>query len=135
MSFIALKDIFIECYLTGKKTVNFSQNIQFYAKEQNMKLSSLLENKSKEILVEFYIEDFIHKKYNTFIETINSLLISDPLKVIRKKMMRLVLELIVSKPEREDVLLEMLVNKLGDPDVDISNYTIKLLKELQSVNI
>ena len=47
-------------------------------------------------------------------------------------MMRIVLELIISKPEREDVLLEMLVNKLGDPEVDISNFTIKLLKELQT---
>ena len=46
--------------------------------------------------------------------------------------MRIVLELIISKPEREDVLLEMLVNKLGDPEVDISNFTIKLLKELQT---
>jgi len=62
------------------------------------------------------------------------MLIGDPLKVIRKKMMRLVLELIISKPEREDVLLQMLINKLGDPDVDISNFAIKLVKELQAAH-
>jgi hypothetical protein len=135
MTLNAVKSLFVECLLTNKKTLSFSQNIDLYAKTKKMTFNSILEDKnSQEVLINFYIEDFIHKRYYEFVQTVNQLLLTEPLNNIKKKMMRLVLELIIAKPEREDVLLEMLVNKLGDPDVDISNFAIKLLKELQNVN-
>jgi len=135
MTLNAVKSLFVESLLTNKKTLSFSQNIDLYSKTKKMTFSSIYEDKySQEVLINFYIEDFIHKRYHEFVQTVNQLLLTEPLNNIKKKMMRLVLELIIAKPEREDVLLEMLVNKLGDPEVDISNFAIKLLKELQNVN-
>jgi len=48
-------------------------------------------------------------------------------------MMSTVFELLVSKPEREEILLKILINKLGDPDTEVANFAIKSLKELQTV--
>jgi hypothetical protein len=45
--------------------------------------------------------------------------------------MSFILEMLIRRPEREEILLDALVNKLGDPDVDIANNAIKLLKNLQ----
>jgi hypothetical protein len=82
-------------------------------------------------LIQFYVDDFIHKKYLELIKLIEDILINEPLKQIKKKFMSYILEMLVRRPEREEILLDALVNKLGDPDVDIANTAIKMLKNLQ----
>lgn len=120
----ALKDLFLTDILSNKKLLNFYQNTQ--------NVSSAF---SDERLLEIYFEDFIHKKYLEFIEIIEDIIINDPLKNIKKKYMNIILEMLVRRPEREEKLLLVLVNKLGDPDVEIASYAIKLLKNLQIVFI
>ena len=39
-------------------------------------------------------------------------------------------EMIVKEPECEESILSDLINKLGDPLSEISNYAIQLLKDL-----
>jgi len=48
-------------------------------------------------------------------------------------MMTTVYNLLVTKPEGEELNLKILVNKLGDPEVEVANFAISLLKELQIV--
>jgi ribosome biogenesis protein MAK21 len=119
---IALKDLFLTDILSNKKLMNFYQNT---------------ENKSNltdEELFDYFVDDFVHKKYMEFVEIIEDIIIHDPLKNIKKKYMNLILEMLVRRPEREEKLLSVLVNKLGDPDIEICSHAIKLLKNLQIVN-
>lgn len=117
----ALKDLFLTDILSNKKLLNFYQNTENKT------------NLTDEELFEYYVEDFFHKKYMEFIEIIEDIIINDPLKNIKKKYMNNVLEMLVRRPEREEKLLATLVNKLGDPDVEICSHAIKLLKNLQIV--
>lgn len=84
-------------------------------------------------LIQMYIDDYIHKKYFELIQLIEHIIINDPLIVIKKKYMNILLEMMIRRPEREEKILDVLINKLGDPDVVVSNYAIKLLKDLQEV--
>jgi hypothetical protein len=121
---IALKNLFLENILTNKKLVPFfSAAGELSEEEQN--------NDGK--LMQLYIDDHVHRVYLELIHVIEDIIIHDPLKPIKKKYMSILLEMLIRRPEREEKLLEVVVNKLGDPDVDIANYTIKLLKDLQEV--
>ncbi len=117
----ALKDLFLSNILTNKKLFNFLQSTQNKP------------NFTDEDILDFYIDDFFHKKYLEFIEVIEEIIKNDPLKNIKKKYMNTILEMLARRPEREEKLLEVLVNKLGDPDVEICTHAIKLLKNLQVV--
>lgn len=122
-----LKDLFLENILTNKKFLPFAQSVKILQKTQLTEIED-------EALLKLFSEDFFHKKYLEYLELIDNLMIEDPLKPLKKKMMSIILELLLKKPEREEKILEMLVNKLGDPDSDIANFAIKLLKTLQNVN-
>lgn len=127
---IALKDLFLDEILTNKKLTTFYNSINTIISKQGDTNSSI--NISDEHLVNYYVEDFIHKKYFELIEIIEDLVINDPLKAIKKKFMNILLEMLIKKPEREEKLLEALINKLGDPEVEIVNHAIKLLNDLQT---
>jgi ribosome biogenesis protein MAK21 len=126
-SVIALKDLFLDDYLKDNKKLT-----SFYNKFNNVEDSEITQiNNNKEQLISLYIEDFIHKKYFELIQIIEDIVINDTLNPIKKKFMGILLEMLVKRPEREEKILEVLINKLGDPDVDICNHSIKLLKSLQ----
>lgn len=130
-----MKELFFTCYLTNEKTQNFLELLKNLCEQKKIGNKELIETeKFNTNLIDFYYEDFIHRKYKEFVDLINWIIINDPLKSIKKSMMNLVLEMIIAKPEREELLLENLVNKLGDPDVDIANFAIKLLKDLQKAH-
>lgn len=136
---IALKDLFLEDILTNKKLTTFFNNVNAILTkntssnaDNDLNLSISNTNFSDEQLLSYYIEDFIHKKYFEVIEIIEDLIVNDPLKAIKKKFMNILLEMLVKKPEREEKLLETLINKLGDPEVEIVNFTVKLLNDLQT---
>jgi len=118
---MALKDLFLTDVLSNKKLSNFYQNTEDKT------------NLTDEALFELYVEDFVHKKYFEFIEIIQDIIINDPLKNMKKKYMNIIMEMLVRRPEREEQLLASLVNKLGDPVVEICSHAIKLLKNLQIV--
>jgi ribosome biogenesis protein MAK21 len=122
-SLLALKNLFLDSILSNKKLLPFLQATEG------------IDSPDDDTLVQLYIDDHMHRLYLDVIVTIEDIIINDPLKPIKKKFMAMLLEMLVRRPEREEKLLEVLVNKLGDPDVDIANYTIKLLKDLQEVYI
>jgi hypothetical protein len=77
---IALKDLFLEDILKNKKLNSFYNTLQKVKKEEGN-----LSNISDERLLNFYIDDYVHKKYSEMIEIIGDIIINDPLKAIKKK--------------------------------------------------
>jgi ribosome biogenesis protein MAK21 len=144
---IALKDLFLDDILTNKKLNTFINTLTLI-KSQSQKINSESpqgeENSSEnnslqnfninlpdDKLIEIYEDDYIHRKYTELLEIIEDIVINDPLQAIKKKFMNILLDMIMKKPEKEEKILDVLVNKLGDPEVDTSNHAIKLLKNLQ----
>jgi ribosome biogenesis protein MAK21 len=125
---ITLKDIFLETFLTNTKLKSFYSK---YSEILNSKDSLTI---SDDELVKSFIDDFIHKKYLELIEAIESQMMNDPLKAIKKKYMNILLEMISKRPEREEKILDVIINKLGDPEVEVSNYAMKTLKSLQEAH-
>ena len=122
-----LKDLFLQTILEDKKYSTFLKSVNF-AKQNAVKIDN-------ETLLEYFVDDLIHRKYAEFINILEEIIIHDPIKQIKKIMMRTVYQLLVTKSEREEILLKILVNKLGDPEVEVANFAITLLKELQTAHM
>lgn len=118
-----LKDLYIGSILKQKKLKSF--------------LDNTLENReySNEELIQFYVDDYIHKKYFEYLQSMELKLRQDNLLQIKKKILIIFQTLLISKPEREEYILDLLIYKLGDPKVEISNLVISLLKNLQENHI
>jgi hypothetical protein len=120
---IALKELFLEYILQGKKYISF---IKTFGNNdiKNIKISD-------DKLIESYYEDRIHNLYLKLISLLEENIINEPLPKLKKKSMDYLFEMIVKEPECEETILSDLINKLGDPLSEISNYAIQLLKDLQ----
>ncbi|RUS87856.1 hypothetical protein EGW08_004389 [Elysia chlorotica] len=68
------------------------------------------------LLIMWYFESLIKKKYAEFIKCLGDLSF-DTLQATKEKALSTVHQLLSGKPEQENILLSMLVNKLGDPSV------------------
>ena len=120
---IALKELFLENILQGKKYISF---IKTFGNNDitNIKISD-------DKLIESYYEDRVHNLYLKLISLLEENIINEPLPKLKKKSMDYLFEMIVKEPECEETILSDLINKLGDPLSEISNYAIQLLKNLQ----
>ncbi|KAI6127001.1 CBF-domain-containing protein [Pisolithus sp. B1] len=82
-------------------------------------------------LVIWYFEDWL-KKYFFSVLQILEVLSADPLSYVRMQALSLVFTLLKEKPEQEQNLLRLLINKLGDSDKTIcsrsSYYILQLLQ-------
>ncbi|KIO01911.1 hypothetical protein M404DRAFT_1002652 [Pisolithus tinctorius Marx 270] len=82
-------------------------------------------------LVIWYFEDWL-KKYFFSVLQILEMLSADPLSYVRMQALSLIFTLLKEKPEQEQNLLRLLVNKLGDSDKTIcsrsSYYILQLLQ-------
>ncbi|KZT50478.1 CBF-domain-containing protein [Calocera cornea HHB12733] len=83
-------------------------------------------------LMVWYFEDWVKKYFFSILQLLESLLL-DPLPFVRTQAMTLVSQLLKEKPEQEQNLLRLLVNKLGDPERSVaSKASFHLLHLLQS---
>ncbi|XP_066280307.1 CCAAT/enhancer-binding protein zeta-like [Branchiostoma lanceolatum] len=80
-------------------------------------------------LIMWYYEDRVKQLYSEFISAIQTLA-HDTVATNKSKALGTVLELLSNKPEQEKVLLELLVNKVGDPDYKIASKAAHLLGKL-----
>ncbi|TPX71380.1 hypothetical protein SpCBS45565_g01118 [Spizellomyces sp. 'palustris'] len=80
-------------------------------------------------LVAWYFEDGLKKSYFEFIQLIEELA-RDPLLHIKNKMIQYTYDLLSSKPEQEQNLLSLLVNKVGDQDRKLASKSAHLLSQL-----
>ncbi|KZO91957.1 CBF-domain-containing protein [Calocera viscosa TUFC12733] len=83
-------------------------------------------------LLVWYFEDWAKKYFFSLLQLLEALLL-DPLPYVRTQSMTLVAQLLKEKPEQEQNLLRLLVNKLGDPERTVaSKASFHLLQLLQS---
>ena len=116
----SLKDMFLSAILPDdKKLLNFSQH-NFGA----------LEGKEIDVnLIGWLVEDRLKAHYADFIEVVK-IHLSDNEVPIRTKLCNIVYQLLNEKPEKEQELLSLLVNKIGDPDNKLASKIIYILSQL-----
>eukprot|EP01132_Coremiostelium_polycephalum_P002932 gene2932-3655_t len=116
----SLKDLFINSLLPNNKLKRFVDRLP------------INNDTKKEELVQWYFEDLLKIRYQIFIGILEKLA-KDQNARIRMIATATIQYLLIKKPEQEDVLLSLLVNKLGDSDGSNSSKAVKLLvKVLES---
>lgn len=80
-------------------------------------------------LLAWAYEDSLKRQYLSLIQTIEALS-HDPFAHVRQSMVGYVYELLAGKPEQEQNLLALLVNKLGDLDKKVASRTTYLIHSL-----
>ncbi|KAG6816898.1 hypothetical protein H0H87_001851 [Tephrocybe sp. NHM501043] len=85
-----------------------------------------------EILLGWYFEDWLKKYFFSILQILETLSL-DPLQYVRTQTLTLLFTLLRDKPEQEQNLLRLLVNKLGDTEKSLcSRSSYHLLQLLQS---
>ncbi|KAL9541000.1 hypothetical protein MBANPS3_009371 [Mucor bainieri] len=117
MAITSLKDLFIGSVLPDRKLIYFADRP--LASKDVTHLHLLL----------WIFEDHLKKTYLEFLQLIEELS-RDTLMHVRNNMVTCLHDLLANKPEQEQNLLKLLVNKLGDSDNKVAAKTSQLLIEL-----
>ena len=123
---LGLKDLFLESILENKKYLPFNNK---YKNEINNKIID------EEELFNSYYEDKVHHLYLRYVNLLEESINNENIINIKKKNMDCLCEMLIKKPESEEKILQVLVNKLGDTSNEISNYAIKLLNQIQEIHM
>ncbi|KAG4304291.1 hypothetical protein PORY_002266 [Pneumocystis oryctolagi] len=118
----ALKDLFISTILPDRKLKYFKQQDFFDS-----------ENMTKKQLILWAFEDFLKRYYFEYLEILENLL-KNPLSFLRIRILTCVFELIKDKPEQEQNLLRLLVNKLGDSEKKVASKTSYCILQLATAH-
>ncbi|KAI9694311.1 MAG: hypothetical protein M1820_009035 [Bogoriella megaspora] len=84
-------------------------------------------------LIYWAFEDWLKKTYFTLLTIIESWC-NDEVEFSRKRALTFVFELLKEKPEQEENLLRLLINKLGDKEKRVASRASYLLLQLQSAH-
>ncbi|KAM9982841.1 hypothetical protein ACTFIZ_007363 [Dictyostelium cf. discoideum] len=112
----SLKDLFVNSLLPNTKLKRFVER-------ENIQDSKPVE------LVQWFFEDLLKSRYQAYIRLLE-ILSKDTVARIRAIATSTVQYLLLKKPEQEEVLLTLLVNKLGDEDGSNAGKAVKLLEKL-----
>jgi ribosome biogenesis protein MAK21 len=122
----SLKDLFIGSVLPGRKLIYFRDRPLW---DKGIK---------DEHLIVWAYEDFLKKYYFEFLQTVEALS-HDTLLHVRHNMVTCMHDLLAGKPEQEQNLLKLLVNKLGDSEnkvaAKVSHLIIQLFQEHPAMKI
>ncbi|KAJ2959837.1 hypothetical protein NQZ79_g4760 [Umbelopsis isabellina] len=122
----SLKDLFIGSVLPDRKLIYFRDRPLW---DKGIK---------DEHLIVWAYEDFLKKYYFEFLQTIEALS-HDTLLHVRHNMVTCMHDLLAGKPEQEQNLLRLLVNKLGDSEnkvaAKVSHLVIQLFQEHPAMKI
>ncbi|KAM3589087.1 RNA-binding ribosome biosynthesis protein mak21 [Umbelopsis sp. WA50703] len=122
----SLKDLFIGSVLPDRKLIYFRDRPLW---DKGIK---------DEHLIVWAYEDFLKKYYFEFLQTIEALS-HDTLLHVRHNMVTCMHDLLAGKPEQEQNLLRLLVNKLGDSEnkvaAKVSHLIIQLFQEHPAMKI
>ncbi|CAH3192516.1 unnamed protein product, partial [Porites evermanni] len=80
-------------------------------------------------LILWHFEELLKQRYKEYIGVVENLL-HDTLVNIRSKILGTVFDLLCEKPEQEQVLLSLLINKIGDPDRKVASKAVYLTRTL-----
>ncbi|KAG2184086.1 hypothetical protein INT44_009101 [Umbelopsis vinacea] len=122
----SLKDLFIGSVLPDRKLIYFRDRPLWDKGIQD------------EHLIVWAYEDFLKKYYFEFLQTVEALS-HDTLLHVRHNMVTCMHDLLAGKPEQEQNLLKLLVNKLGDSEnkvaAKVSHLIIQLFQEHPAMKI
>jgi ribosome biogenesis protein MAK21 len=125
----ALRDLYITYLLTdNQKLYTFSKNPLILHHSNN---ESQLKEKD---LLQAYYEHCTKELYRDFINNVLEPITHDDLEFYRKYSLNCLQILISSKPEMEETILSIIVNKLGDQSKKIQCHTIYLLIQLMKAH-
>jgi len=122
----SLRHLYVSDLLPDYKLRKFSE---FPLERLNEYAKTNLKEEKIQLLVTMKFEDCLKQIYCDFVEILQTFS-KDPLADIRIKILGIVFELLHMKPEQEQVLLSILVNKLGDPERKVASKSSYLLCEL-----
>lgn len=117
----AIKDLFVNYILNDTPSKTFLKAIEGNA------------NSDESTLAVYYADDLVGRKYTEFIRIIEEKLRVENIPAIKRHCLTLLLEMIIKKPQCEDLILTILINKLGDPKSEVSNVALRCLMQLQMV--
>lgn len=121
-----LKDLFLSDLLHPEHTL-----LKF--DEQNLdKLDSLTKSQDaskNKLLTYWYFEDQLKEQYEKFICSVASVA-SDTVEANREKAVPILTELLQNNAEQEQKLLELIINKIGDPSSKVASKTVFCLTKL-----
>ncbi|KAI9483678.1 MAG: CBF/Mak21 family-domain-containing protein [Benjaminiella poitrasii] len=117
MAMNSLKDLFMGSVLPDRKLIYFADR----------PLAS--DDVQDSHLLLWAFEDHLKKTYLEYLKMMEELA-RDTLMYVRNNMVVCMFDLLVNKPEQEQNLLKLLVNKLGDSDNKVSAKSSQLLVEL-----
>ncbi|KAJ3036867.1 hypothetical protein HDV00_002350 [Rhizophlyctis rosea] len=113
----SIKDLFVNNLLPDRKLRYFRDQPLLSPQTKNAHL------------VLWFFEDSLKKLYFDFIKLLEELS-RDPLLHVKNKMLTYISDLLTTKPEQEQNLLALLVNKLGDQDRKLASKASHLLSQL-----
>ena len=117
LSVEAARDLFLSNLLPDRKLRRFHEN-------------NLDPNQISDLhRVYFYFEDCIKERYAAFVDVLESGL-TDTLPYFKRSCLNGVYALLNGKPELEQRLLRVLINKLGDPDRQVASKVVYLTQQL-----
>lgn len=123
----AVKDLLIHNILPDRKLNSF----KFYCNSGRFHQGDM----NVSILLTCWYEDQLISRIKKFIDNIEEIgLKSTNIEYFKKYCMEIVCDLLINKPEQEARLLNMLVNKLGDPMKGIVPKCIELLDKIMSIH-
>ena len=76
-----------------------------------------------------YFEDQLKQRYETFIEALQAIT-HDSIVAPKKKALSAIFDMLAGKPEQEQQLLTVIINKLGDPETKVATLGAHLLGKL-----
>ncbi|RHX97197.1 hypothetical protein DYB25_001055 [Aphanomyces astaci] len=121
MAIDSLKDLFLTNLLPDRKLLFFHQRPIHRT------------DATQAHVVIWYFEHCVKVAYAQLIAALASGM-DDAIEAHKRACIRAVIALLTDKPEQENVLLTMLVNKLGDPDRKVASFVLHQLQELLKVH-
>ena len=129
----ALKDLFIANLLPPTRRLQTFSSHSIAAASLVSPTGSIIDSsssvKTAEILVWWAFEDELKKRYAVFLRVLNSHM-SDAVLHFKLAAIAVVSDLLSERPEAEADLLQLLTNKLGDPEGKVASRAQYLLSQL-----
>ncbi|XP_068730456.1 CCAAT/enhancer-binding protein zeta-like [Montipora capricornis] len=125
-------DMLKELWMTSLLPAN--RKLRTFSQHPLMTLSEVIHNgggwdERDRRLILWHFEELLKQRYKEFIGVVENLL-HDTLIHIRSKILGTIFDLLSEKPEQEQVLLSLLVNKIGDPEKKVASKAVDLLRRL-----
>ncbi|PIK62296.1 hypothetical protein BSL78_00727 [Apostichopus japonicus] len=119
----ALKHLFLEDLLPKQR------KLRRFEKHGFDELVSMSKTDRNRRLLLWYYEGQLKNKYEDFVNIQQNLAV-DTLAAVKIQAITTMYELLVNRPELEQKILSLLVNKLGDPDYKVATRVVHWLKSL-----